>query len=212
MINDQYIGILKGLKLQLDLKVDALDADIKSLKKAARQNVGPEIINRIHQIMDTGLIELRDNFKIYWNNDPIAKLTAGSDYLNPKINLIIDEMIENNERSKLNEYLHKWILKKINNELNSLIELKNIKEKNPQLRALAYRLYENNGVIKRSNISDYLNKINQDDRKKLRKLGVKFGRYHIFLFKLFKPSSVSLRILLWKSYNNKFLNLSPPTG
>ena len=33
LINDQYIGILKGLKLQLDLKVDALDADIKSLKK-----------------------------------------------------------------------------------------------------------------------------------------------------------------------------------
>ncbi|MDA9743406.1 helicase-related protein [Candidatus Pelagibacter sp.] len=211
LINGQYIGILKGLKLQLDLKVDALDTDIKSLKKAARQNVGPEIINRIQQIMDTGLIELRDNFKIYWNSNPIAKLTAGSDYLNPKIDLIVDEMIESDERNKLNEYLHKWILKKINTELKNLIELKNIEEENPQLRALAYRLYENNGVIKRSNISDYLNKINQDDRKKLRKLGVKFGRYHIFLHKLFKPNSVSLRILLWKSYNNKFLNLSPPT-
>ena len=101
--------------------------------------------------------------------------------------------------------------KKIETELNSLIELKNIKENNPELRALAYRLYENNGVIKRSNILEYLKKINQDDRKKLRKLGVKFGRYHVFLFKLFKPSTVSLRILLWKSYNNKFLDLSPPT-
>ena len=207
----QLPGILKGLKLQLDLKIDALDADVKSLKKAARQNVSPEIISRIKQIIDTGLIELKDNFKIYWNNDPIAKLTAGSDYLNPKIDLIVDEMIENDERNKLNEYLQKWIIKKINTELKSLIELKNIEEENPQLRALAYRLYENNGVIKRSNISDYLNKINQDDRKKLRKLGVKFGRYHIFLYKLFKPNSVSLRILLWKSYNNKFLNLSPPT-
>ncbi len=211
LINDQYIGILKGLKLQLDLKVDALDADIKSLKKAARQNVGPEIINRIQQIMDTGIIELKDDFKIYWRNEPIAKLTAGSDYLNPKIDLIIDEMIENNERNNLNDYLNKWIIKKIETELNSLIELKNIKEDNPELRALAYRLYENNGVIKRSSISEYLKKINQDDRKKLRKLGVKFGRYHVFLFKLFKPSSVSLRILLWKSYNNEFLNLSPPT-
>tara|TARA_A100001234_G_scaffold206086_1_gene202280 strand:- start:481 stop:1749 length:1269 start_codon:yes stop_codon:yes gene_type:complete len=211
LINGQYIGILKGLKLKLDLKIDALDGDIKSLKKAARQNVGPEIISRIQQIIDTGLVELKDNFKIYWNNDPIAKLTAGSDYLNPKIELIIDEMIEIDERNKLNEYLHKWIIKKINTELNSLIELKNIKEENPQLRALAFRLFENNGVIKRSNISDYLNKLNQDDRKKLRKLGVKFGRYHVFLFKLFKPNSVSLRILLWKSYNNKFLNLKPPT-
>ncbi len=211
LINGQYIGILKGLKLQLDLKVDALDADIRSLKKAARQNVGPEINNRIQQIIDTGLIEMKDDYKIYWRNDPIAKLTAGSDYLNPKIDLIIDEMIENKERNDLNEYLNRWVIKKIETELNSLIELKNIKEDNPELRALAYRLYENNGVIKRSNISEYLKKINQDDRKKLRKLGVRFGRYHIFLFKLFKPSSVSLRILLWKSYNNKFLNLSPPT-
>jgi len=185
LINGQYIGILKGLKLQLDLKVDALDADIKSLKKAARHNVGPEIINRIQQIIDTGLIELKDDFKIYWRSDPIAKLIPGSDYLNPKIDLIIDEMIENNERNNLNDYLNQWILKKIENELNSLIELKNFKEENPELRALAYRLYENNGVIKRSNISEYLKKINQDDRKKLRKLGVKFGRYHIFLFKLF---------------------------
>jgi len=211
LINDQYIGNLKGLKLQLDLKVDALDADIKSLKKAARQNVGPEIINRIHQIMDTGLIKLKDDFKIYWNNDPIARIAAGSDYLKPKIDLIVDEMIENDERNKLSDYLNKWIDKKIESELSSLIELKNIKEENPQLRALAYRLYENNGVIKRSNISEYLKKINQDDRKKLRRLGVKFGRYHVFLYKLFKPSSVSLRILLWKSYNNEFLNLSPPT-
>ncbi len=211
LINDQYIGILKGLKLQLDLKIDALDTDIKSLKKAARQSVGPEIINRMQQIIDTGLIELKDDFKIYWRDDAIAKLKAGSDYLNPKIDLIIDEMIENDNRSRLNDYLNQWIIKKIENELKSLIELKNIKEENPQLRALAYRLYENNGVVKRSNISEYLKKMSQDDRKKLRNLGVKFGRYHIFLYKLFKPTSVSLRILLWKSYNNKFLNLSPPT-
>ena len=57
MINKQYIGHLKGLKLELDLKVDALDADVKSLKKAARQNVGPEITKRINQFIDTKLIE-----------------------------------------------------------------------------------------------------------------------------------------------------------
>ena len=58
-------------------------------------------------------------------------------------------MIENEERNKLNDYLNQWIIKKIENELNSLIELKNINGKNPELRALAYRLYENNGVIKK---------------------------------------------------------------
>ena len=42
MINEQFIGKLKGLKLELDLKIGALDTDIKSLKKAARQNVTPK--------------------------------------------------------------------------------------------------------------------------------------------------------------------------
>ena len=211
LINKQYIGNLRGLKLELDLKVDALDTDIKSLKKAARQNVSPEILKRIDQIIKTDLIELKDDFKIYWKNYPIAKLISGSDYLNPNINLIIDEMIENNEKLKLNLYLEKWIENKIQLELKSLIDLKNINEKNSELRALAYHLYENNGVVKREDVSSYLNNLNQEERKKLRRIGVKFGRYHIFLFKLFKPSSVSLRILLWKNFNEKNLNLLPPT-
>ena len=113
--------------------------------------------------------------------------------------------------SKLNSYLQKWIFKKIDAELKSLIDLKNIKENNPELRALAYHLYENNGVVKREEVSEFLKKLNQEERKKLRKIGVKFGRYHVFLFKLFKPSSVSLRTLLWKSFNEKSLSLSPPT-
>ena len=211
MINQQYIGHLKGLKLELDFKTDALDTDIKSLKKAARQNVSPEIIKRISQVIDTGLVELKDDSKIYWKKYSIAKLIPGTDYLNPQINLIIDDMIEYEEKLKLNKYLQKWINEKIKIELKSLIDLKNINESNSELRALSYHLYENNGVVKRESVSKYLNKLNQEERKKLRRIGVKFGRYHIFLFKLFKPSSVSLRILLWKCFNEKNLNLFPPT-
>tara|TARA_Y100000590_G_scaffold207730_1_gene235265 strand:+ start:1129 stop:3615 length:2487 start_codon:yes stop_codon:yes gene_type:complete len=211
LINQQYIGHLKGLKLKLDLKVDALDADIKSLKKAARQSVGPEIIKRINQIIDTGLIELKDDFSIYWKKYPIAKLVAGADYLNPQIQLHIDEMVETLDRSNLNSFLQKWINQKIEKELNSLIDLKNINDNNSELRALAYNLYENNGVVKRDNVLKYLKKLNQEERKKLRRIGVKFGRYHIFLYKLFKPSSVLLRIILWKNFHQKNLNHFPPT-
>ena len=42
-------------------------------------------------------------------------------------------------------------------------------------------------------------------------MGVKFGRYHVFLFKLLKPEAVSLRILLWKNYHQKYFNLKIPT-
>ncbi len=211
MINNEYIGTLKGLKLDLDLKIGALDTDIKSLKKAARQNVGPEILKRIEQILHTGIIELKEDFKIYWKKFPIARIYPGKDYLNPKVDLIIDEMVENLDRIKLQKYLSDWIDKTIFENLESLISLKLIKEKNPDLRALAYHIYENNGVVKREEVTKFLLKLDQVQRKILRTYGLRFGRYHIFLFKLFKPNAVKLRILLWKNFHQKFFEFNPPT-
>ena len=95
--------------------------------------------------------------------------------------------------------------------MKSLVDLKNLKEKNSSIKALAYQLYENNGVLKRDQVSEYLKNLGQTERKILRDLGVKFGRYHIFLHKLIKPEPVSLRTLLWKNYHQKYFNLNPPT-
>ena len=100
---------------------------------------------------------------------------------------------------------------KINLILKSLIDLRNLKESNSSIKALAYQLYENNGVIKREVVAEYLKKLGQEERKVLRDLGVKFGRYHVFLFRLLKPEAVSLRTLLWKNFNQKDFNLTPPT-
>jgi len=211
LINDQFIGTLKGLKMDLDLKIGALDTDIKSLKKAARQNVAPEILRRINLILKCNDFELNEDFKIYWNKYPIAKLCPGKDYLNPDIELIIDDMIEFTDQKDLKDYLIKWLSNKITIELDSLFKLKSTKESNSLVRALSYQLYENYGVVKREKLGSLVKKLTQEDRKSLRAIGVKFGRYHIFLFKLFKPKQVSLRVLLWKNFKQINLSLKPPT-
>ena len=211
VIDDQFIGELKGLKLDLDLKVGALDTDIKSLKKAARQSISPELQNRIKKIINNDLIELKEDFKIYWGEFPIAKLLPGKDYLKPEFNLFIDDMIDTSEQKKLQIFLEKWINKKINLILKSLIDLKNYKDNKSNIRALAYQLYENNGVIKREDVIDYTKALDQKERKILRDIGVKFGRYHIYLHKLLKPEAVSLRLILWKNFHQKYFNFKPPT-
>jgi ATP-dependent RNA helicase SUPV3L1/SUV3 len=154
---------------------------------------------------------LNDDFKIYWNSFPIAKLSVGNDYLNPNFELIIDDTIEQNPKQKLVDFIHKWIQTKINTILKSLIDLKNLKENNSSIKALAYQLYENNGVLKREQVSEYLKTLGQNERKILRDLGVKFGRYHVFLYQLIKPEAVSLRTLLWKNFHQKYYKLKPPT-
>ena len=60
-------------------------------------------------------------------------------------------------------------------------------------------------------VAEYLKNLGQDERKILRDLGVKFGRYHVFLFRLLKPEAVSLRILLWKNFHQTFFDLTAPT-
>jgi ATP-dependent RNA helicase SUPV3L1/SUV3 len=173
--------------------------------------VGPELEKRIQIIIETGIIDLRDDFKIYWNKFAIAKLMPGKDYLNPNFDLIVDEILEQNQKQKLINFIEKWIKNKISTVLESLIDLKDLKEKNSSIKALAYQLYENNGVLKRDQVSEYLKKLGQSERKILRDLGVKFGRYHIFLHRLIKPEAVSLRTLLWKNYHQKYFDLKPPT-
>jgi ATP-dependent RNA helicase SUPV3L1/SUV3 len=210
-IDKQFIGKLNGLKLELDLKKGALETDIKSLKKAARQTIGPELERRIQNIIDTGLIELKNDFRIYWHNFVIAKLTQGNDYLSPNFELIVDDILDQDQRQKLSSFIKKWIKNKIDTVLQSLIDLKNLKDKHSSIKALAFQLYENNGVLKRENVSEYLKNLGQSERKILRDLGVKFGRYHVFLYKLIKPEPVTIRTLLWKNYHQKYFKLNPPT-
>ena len=211
MVDEQFIGKINGLKLELDLKKGALETDIKSLKKAARQTVGPELIRRIKTIIDTGIVELQDDFKIYWNKYAIAKLVPGKDYLNPKLELIVDDILEQDQKKELSLFLENWVKNRINTVLKSLVDLKDLKEKNSSIKALAYQLYEANGVLKREQVYEFIKDLGQNERKVLRDLGVKFGRYHIFLHRLIKPEAVSLRTLLWKNYHQKYFDLKPPT-
>ena len=210
VIDNQFIGKINGLKLELDLKKGALETDIKSLKKAARQTVGPEFEKRIQTIIETKLVYLKDDFKIYWNNSIIGKIVSGRDYLRPNVELLVDDIIEQNQKKILNNFLEKWLKDKINTTLKSLFDLKDLKEKNSSIKALAYQLYENNGVLKRDDVLEYLKDLGQNERKILRDLGVKFGRYHVFLHRLIKPESVSLRTLLWKNFHQKYFDLKPP--
>ena len=202
IIDGQLIGKLKGLKLNLEFTSGTLDTDVKSLKKAARQGISEELIGRVKEIIKNKDIEFNQNYKIIWKNHPIAKLRKGNNYLHPEIEIIADENLENNSKEELLNFLNIWLKSYIEEELKDLINLIKNENKNKYLRALAFQLYESNGVLKRSNIEDVVKAISKEDRKQFRKLGIKIGRYHIFLPRMLKPKAVSLRILLWKFYNS----------
>ena len=201
-IDGQFVGELKGLKFQIEITSKTLDTDIKSIKKAARRGIDKELLKRVEQILTEGEININNESKIIWKNNPIARLKKGSNYLSPEIEIIADDTLNIDAKSKLITYLNNWLMNHINDVLGDLIKLTKHKISNQYLRGLVFQLYENNGVIKREEVERIVKLIPTNERKKLWGMGIKIGRYHIYLPKMLKPKAVDFRISLWKIFNN----------
>mgnify|MGYP006169619075 CR=1 FL=1 len=204
LIDGQYIGELKGLKFNIELTAKTLDTDIKSIKKAARKGVHDELSKRVLKIIEEEKVSLEEDNKIYWKKNPIARIKRGKNYLNPYIEIISDDALSESSREELHIFLKKWLSKFINEELHDLLNLIKAKIENQYLRALFFQIYENNGVMKRSEVETIIKLIPKEERKKLWDMGIKLGRYHIYLPKMLKPKAVKLRINLWKLHNDGY--------
>ncbi|NDE64706.1 MAG: helicase, partial [Proteobacteria bacterium] len=215
IIDKQFIGTIKGLKLNLDFSSTALQTDIKSIKKAARQGVVEELKKRINNIIQEDIknaaLELKEDFKIFWKDNPIATIIPGKDYLNPKIKLLIDDSLDVDEQSELKNYLEKWIDKEKNLHLNDLIKTSKVNLENSYARALCFRLFENHGVLKRLDAEDLLKNLDKDQRANIKKIGIKIGRYHVYQPLMIKPKAVNLKIIFWNCFNNKIQREKCPT-
>ena len=64
--------------------------------------------------------------------------------------------------------------------------------KNSFARGLAYQLFENNGVLKRDKASELVNNLTKEERFKLRKNGIKIGKYHIYQPRMIRPKNLDL--------------------
>jgi ATP-dependent RNA helicase SUPV3L1/SUV3 len=76
-------------------------------------------------------------------------------------------------------------------------------------RGLAFRLYENLGSVPRSMVTQELRAIAQEDRAPLRRLGVRFGAFTIYLPILLKPAAARLKALLW-AVSQGIVDIPPP--
>jgi ATP-dependent RNA helicase SUPV3L1/SUV3 len=76
-------------------------------------------------------------------------------------------------------------------------------------RGLAFRLYENLGSVARIAVVRDLRAIDQADRVPLRRLGVRFGAFSVFLPALVKPAAARLKALLW-SVHRGISDVPPP--
>ena len=100
-IDTQFVGVLRVLKVLIELTNKTLDTDIKSIKKAARKGISEELIKRVNTIISSVEIEIKNDNKIHWKNRPIDKIKKGKSYENAEVEEMAEDALNEKEKEKV---------------------------------------------------------------------------------------------------------------
>jgi ATP-dependent RNA helicase SUPV3L1/SUV3 len=151
---------------------------------------------RLHQAVDTAIVLSNDGV-IRWLGDPVARLSPGADVLNPSAVILADESLPVESRETIKTRIELWIGATTRRVLAPLFALEAIREGPEIVQNLAHDLARSFGILEREPIKAQINALAQNDRAELRKQGVRFGAYYLFVPALIKPAPRNLALQLW---------------
>src|SRR5205085_9983512 len=180
---------------------DATEAgsDAKALQATAQKALAGEIDTRAEKLgtAPDDQFVLTSDGTIRWTGDAVAKLVAAEDALHPRLRIVADERLNGAARDKVQARLDLWLKSHIEKLLGPLFELTKAEDITGIARGIAFQLVEALGVLERAKIASEMKDLDQPSRASLRKYGVRFGDYHLYLPALLKPAARSLASLLW---------------
>ncbi len=196
-VEGEFVGRIKGLLFDGDESLS--NPDSRTMKTAALQSVTAELAARAKALSMTADTELKLHREgnILWQGNPVAKLHAGDTRFKPRVEILADDVLQGEERGIAQERLQKFTDRFIGTTLEHLIKLEQSENLDGLTRGIAFRLTENFGVLPRETVAGDIKTLTQDDRAKLRGLGVRFGAFTVFMPSLLKQAATELRLLLW---------------
>ena len=212
-VEGQFVGRLEGFRFRQDQSASADEA--KTLRAASIQALQPEFnlrADRFYNAPDTEF-DFTEQGGLMWGEHAIGKLAAGDDPLAPRAVAFVDDEAGPDVAEKVRRRLQHFIDRKIATLFEPLLNMKRDEEMAGLARGFAFRMVESFGVIPRERVSGEVKALDQDMRGALRKHGVRFGQYTVFMPLLLKPAPTRLRLVLWSlSQGIDDFPSAPPPG
>jgi ATP-dependent RNA helicase SUPV3L1/SUV3 len=196
-VEGHVIGRLDGFMFAPDAA--AAGSEAKALNAAAQKVLAGEIEARATKISQASndQIVLASDGALRWTGDLVAKLMPGDDTLRPRVRIIADEHLTGPARELVQTRLDLWLKTHIEKLLAPLFSLTAADDVTGMARGVAFQLVESLGVLERQKVAEEVKALDQPARAILRKYGVRFGAYHIYLPALLKPAPRALATQLW---------------
>ncbi len=197
VVEGHAIGRLDGFRFTPESS--ALGSQARALAGAAQKSLAGEIsarATRLSQAADVQFV-LTADASIRWLGQPVGKLVAGEEVLKPRVRIIADEHLTGAPRDAVQARLDLWLKSHIERLLEALFRLAAADDITGIARGVAFQLCEALGVLDRQKVADEVKGLDQPSRATLRKHGVRFGAYHVYVPALLKPAPRVLATQLW---------------
>jgi ATP-dependent RNA helicase SUPV3L1/SUV3 len=196
-VEGHVIGRLDGFTFAPDAAEAGSDA--KALQATALKALAGEIDARAEKLSSApdDQFVLASDGTVRWTGDAVAKLVAADDVLHPRLRIVADDRLAGAPRDAVQTRLDLWLKTHIEKLLGPLFDLAKAEDITGIARGIAFQLIESLGVLERQKIAAEMKDLDQPSRATLRKYGVRFGAYHIYIPSLLKPAARSLASLLW---------------
>lgn len=201
-VEGHLLGRLEGFRFAAD--ASAAGPEAKALRAAAQKALSGEINARSVRLgaaPDEQFLLASDG-TIRWLGDAVGKLTAGDHVLKPRVRILADEHLTGAERETVQARLDLWIKAHIEKLLGPLLTLEAAEDVTGMARGIAFQLAEALGVLERQKVAEAVKGLDQTARANLRKYGVRFGAYHVYIPTLLKPAPRLLALQLWALKQN----------
>lgn len=196
-VEGEFVGRLDGFRFRADK--GAGGAEEKTIKTVALQALAPQFhlrADRFYNAPDTE-IDFTEQGGLMWGSSAVGKLVAGAEALKPQVEVFVDDVAGPEVAEKVKRRLQHFIDRKVAALFEPLMNLGKDEALNGLAKGFAFQMAEGLGVLPRASVSDDVKALDQDARGALRKHGIRFGQFTIFMPLLLKPAPTRLRLVLW---------------
>jgi ATP-dependent RNA helicase SUPV3L1/SUV3 len=182
----------------------------KLVLRAARRALRAEMPRRVSllEAADAGAFALTADHRITWQGVPVARMTGGKTRLRPGVQVLDSEFLDGAARERVRARLQAWLDDEIRADMAPLFAAEAMAAANPALRGPLHRLMESLGLIPGADAET----LDPAIRPQLRALGVRSGRFALFMPALMKPRAAAMRARLWALHRGVAVPELPHAG
>ena len=212
-VEGEFVGKLEGFRFSQDKGAGAAEA--KAIKSAALQALAPHFhlrADRFYNAPDTE-IDFTEQGGLMWGDVAVGKLVAGAEPLRPQVDVFVDDVAGPDVAEKVKRRLQHFIDRKVAALFEPLLAMQKDEALTGLAKGFAFRMIEGLGLLPRAAVADEVKSLDQDARGLLRKHGIRFGQFTIFMPALLKPAPTRLRLVVWSlAQGLQEFPESPPPG